>query len=420
MTFSYDPLSPETLADPFPTYRALRDESPVCTLRDGELYAVARYDDVARVLRQDETFSSAVMREVFLDTEAVIRGDRAGLAQLGAALDSAMPGMTALFEKRNLIADDGERHHSLRALVNRGFTPSRIGALEKTAREITAACLDEARGAGEFDLISQLAAPLPCTMIAQLLGVEPERHADFRRWSNAVIDAVTGAMNRAQRDQALGPFLEMVTHLNEIIAQRRTEPREDLISTVVRAEQGEVALDPTEVLIFAFGLLIAGNETTTNLIGNAVLALLAHPEQLAIAARDPACAPDLVEEALRYEGPIQTLFRRVTRDTTLQGVRLPAGATVLALIGSANRDDRRFPAPDRFDIERREKGHLAFGLGAHFCLGAALARLEARVALEALIQLPGLSRIDDAPLERTASVFMRGPRSLPLRIEGSH
>ena len=178
MAVAYDPLSPETLADPFPTYRLLRDESPIATLREGELYAVSRYADVARVLRQDGTFSSSVMREVFLDTEAVIRGDRAGVARVRAALDANMPGVTALFDQRNLIADDGEPHHSLRALVNRGFTPSRIGALEKTAREITAACLDEAQRTGEFDLISQLAAPLPCTMIAQLLGVEPERHAD--------------------------------------------------------------------------------------------------------------------------------------------------------------------------------------------------------------------------------------------------
>ncbi len=416
MTPRFDPLSPEFLVDPFPGYRALRDSDPVCALREGELYAVSRYEDVVAILRDDAAFSSGIMQDVFLDTESTLRGRREALEQARRILDRELPGFARLMEQRSMIAADGASHHELRHLVNRGFTPGRIGLLEKTAREITQACLLEASRRGALELIEELAAPLPCTVIAQLLGVEPERHADFRRWSNTVVEAVTGLAEGMDRAAAVPAFVEMVTHLNEVIETRRQEPREDLISTLVRAEDGSAALNATEVLIFVFGLLIAGNETTTNLIGNATLALLRHPAQLAAVRRDSELVPSLVEEALRYEGPIQALFRRATRDVTLAGARIPENAIVLALIGSANRDERRFPDPDRFDVRRRPQGHLAFGFGVHFCLGAALARLEARVALEAIVALPGLERAEDGPIERASSVFLRGPRRLPLRF----
>jgi len=272
------------------------------------------------------------------------------------------------------------------------------------------------RDEGEFDLVRELAVPVPTVIIAEMLGVEPERYQDFRRWSDLVISQSTGS----RRGQPFGGtgYIQMIRELSlyllSIIERRRQDPAEDLVSILIAAQEGDGTLTPMEVVTFTILLLVAGNETTTNLIGNAVNALLDHPEQLELVHRQRELVPALVEETVRWEGPIQFLFRRVRREVALGGTVLPENAIVMPLLGSANRDERQFPRPDVFDITRDTSGHLGFGLGVHYCLGAALARLEAHIAIDALLdELPHLER-SDTSREYVDSFLIRGPHRLGL------
>jgi len=276
-----------------------------------------------------------------------------------------------------------------------------------------AACLAGLR-ADEFDVVRDLAVPLPVTMIAEMLGIEPERRHDFKRWSDTVIDNATGAGRANPFGKAvLDAFAEMTTYVVRIARERRRKPAVDLISQLVSIGGGE-GLSPLELVQFVTLLLVAGNETTTNLIGNATAALLDHPEQLARVAADPSLVPSLIEETVRFDAPVQLVFREALADVELAGVRIPAGSIVVPLIGSANRDERRFPDPDRFDVARNPQGHVGFGFGKHFCLGASLARLEAKVALEALVPELRHRRRRDAQLARIDSFLVRGPSRLML------
>jgi len=298
--------------------------------------------------------------------------------------------------------------------VNRGFTPRQIADWEGRAREIVAGCVAKLHS-GDFDVVRDLAIPLPVTVIAEMLGIEPERRHDFKRWSDTVIDNATGA----GRADPFGPvvldaFAQMTTYVVRIARERRAQPADDLISQLVSIGGGE-GLSPIELVQFVTLLLVAGNETTTNLIGNATAALLDHPDQLARVAADPSLLPGLVEEAVRFDSPVQLVFREALADAEIAGVRIPAGSIVVPLIGSANRDERRFPDPDRFDVVRNPQGHVGFGFGKHFCLGASLARLEAKVALEALVPELARMRRVEARVPRIDSFLVRGPSRLPLR-----
>jgi len=263
--------------------------------------------------------------------------------------------------------------------------------------------------------VRDLAIPLPVTMIAEMLGIEPERRHDFKRWSDVVIDNATGP-GRANpfNPEILDAFAEMTTYVVQIGRRRKKAPSDDLISQLVSMNDGQ-GLSPIELVQFVTLLLVAGNETTTNLIGNATAALLAHPDQLARVAADLSLVPSLVEEALRFDAPVQLVFREALEDVEIAGTKIPAGAIVVPLLGSANRDERRFPDPDAFDVTRNPQGHVAFGFGKHFCLGSSLARLEAKAALEALV--PELVRMKhgEPALTRVDSFLVRGPSRLPLR-----
>jgi cytochrome P450 len=315
----------------------------------------------------------------------------------------------------NLIAEDGESHAAMRAIVNRGFTPRRIAEWEPRIRQIVAECRPSF-ASDAFDVMRDLAIPLPVTVIAEMLGVERSRLADFKRWSDGIIEFATGP-GRAERfsREASDIFCEFASYLRRIAKERRRSPQDDLVSTIVASGAGEAALDTREIIQFALLLLVAGNETTTNLIGNGANALLDHPDSLARVAGDTSLVPSLIEETLRFDAPIQTVFRTATRDVALHSGLIRAGQTVGLLLGSANRDERRFPDPDRFDLERNPQGHVGFGFGHHFCLGASLARLEATAAFEALVpELPRFARTGPEP-PLVESFIVRGRRELPLR-----
>jgi len=276
--------------------------------------------------------------------------------------------------------------------------------------------MGDLHGKSEFDLVQSLAVPLPVTTIAELVGVEPERRDEFKAWSDRIVQTSTNSGPDRLIDLALLDVLgEMNAYLRPIIKDRRQQPKDDLISALVEAQDGETALIDYEVFMFIFLLMLAGNETTTNLIGNTIDALLLHPDQLEKVASDLSLVPALIEESLRYDSPVQQLTRRVTRQVTLHGVTLAPDSEVQLLIGSANRDERRFPDPDHLDLSRDTKGHLGFGFGVHFCLGASLARLEAKIALESILpELPGLVR-SRPELELLPSNVLRGRSRLELR-----
>jgi cytochrome P450 len=419
MSIDYDPFTPRWRADPYPAYRALRDAAPLHRAPVSGAYCVSRYEDVVQVLKRPELFSSRAMFTVLMnggkDGRPPLSWNGLRLFALFAWRLRVYPG--AFFRARNLIASDPPVHETLRNIVNRGFTPRKIAAWEPRIRALVAEQLAPLAAGSPYDVVHELAIPLPVTVIAEMLGVEPERQRDFKRWSDAIIEGSTGA-GRAEpfAPRFVDSALELLCYLRDAVRRRRRAPGDDLISALLAETEGGALLTDIEVLMFVQLLLVAGNETTTNLIGNAVQALLEHPDQLALVQREPSLVPALVEEVLRFDAPVQVVFRTATRDTDLAGGRIPKDATVAVLLGSANRDDRRFPDPDRFDVRREPRGHLGFGFGEHFCLGAALARLEAQVALEALV--PELARFERAEPGRELidSFLVRGPKRLALRL----
>jgi cytochrome P450 len=380
---------------------------------------VARYADVSYVLRHPELFSSHAMIAAtsggFQNALAEATLAPAEMAKIAELLKQLPITIQEQLASRSLIAVDPPVHGPMRSLVNRGFTPRRIADLETRVRAIAREALAALDGKPGFDMVSQFFVPLPVTVIAELLGVEAERSADFKRWSDCAVAVAGGGA-------ALGPvpvlegMVGLSSYIMAIVEQRRRSPGNDLISLLIRAEDGATELTPVEVVMFTLLLLVAGNETTTNLLGNTLLALMAHPEELASVRRDPSRIPALVEEALRYDSPIQFLFRQAREDVELGGVKIPAGATLMPLLGSANRDEAQFPHADRFDPSRNTQGHLAFGLGIHFCLGASLARLEARVALEELLPRFALFERAEPRVQYVDSYIVRGPKRLPLRV----
>jgi cytochrome P450 len=412
---AFEPFRREFAADPYPHYRALRDTAPVHFAPEAQLWCVSRCEDVQAVLRADDVFSSRAMFTM------VMNGGHEGTPltfgflrfSLGLLLGTWMNPF-GFSSARNLISEDGARHSELRSLVNRGFTPRRIAEWEKRAGEVVEEALARIAGASRFDLVDSLAVPLPVTLIAEMLGVEPERREDFKRWSDSIVYHTTGS-GRFQpfSTEFRRTLVQLINYSQRMARRRRARPAEDLLSAIIAEQDGAVGLSDAEVFQFVALLLVAGNETTTNLIGNTVHALFCHPEARARVAADPGLVPAAIEETLRWDAPIQMVFRTATRDATIAGVRIPKGDRIAVLLGSANRDERRFPDPDRFDLDRDTGGIVSFGFGKHFCLGASLARLEARVALEALApRLPEL-RLTGAR-ELLDSFMVRGPKHLEL------
>lgn len=405
MGIDYDPLAHRVRANPYPYYARLREEAPAFWVPSLEAYAISRHRDVVGILKNPGLFSSErAQRHSALLTALQHRSE-----MLARAATEIM-----------LVGMDPPQHGRCRGLLKRAFTSSRIAALEPRIRAIARQHLDAMLVWGECDFMANLASPLPVTVIAEMLGIEPARRDDFRRWSNSAVASSTRLLEGADPAPFEAAYRELHDYLGGIIDERRREPRDDLISVLVeKGEQAQV-LTPDEVIAFARLLLIAGNETTTNLLGNAMVALLGHPEQMELLREQPSLIPGAVEEALRYDSPVQGLSRAPVREVDIAGVTIPPGTLLLPLLASANRDPRAVDDSERFDVTRAPApGHIAFGYGIHFCLGAPLARLEARIALEELL---GATRhIAYAPGQQAHihwgdSFLLRGPRALRLRV----
>jgi cytochrome P450 len=388
----YNPVLPEVQANPYPYYTALRRDNPVAWLEPLQCWAVSRYDDVDYALRTPEIFSSANW--------------------LGQSIGDLSPAPEVPW----MIETDPPNHSRLRKLVNKGFTPRMVGRLEPRIRAIANELLANARIQPEIDFVRDFSGALPVIVIAEMLGVEPEHRLDFKRWSDNVVLGTSRPTDEAARAQVRASNAEMRTYFEHAIADRRKTPHEDLLTVLVQAEEERQTLTSDEVLAMAMLILLAGNETTMNLLSNTALALQAHPADLARISRENVLIPQLIEEMLRYDSPVQIVFRRTTEAVELSGRTIPPNAVVFILIGSANRDERKFPDPDRFDLSRDPSEHLAFGFGTHFCLGAQLARLEAKVALEELFASCPPFTIDLHRVERIKSVLLRGIKHLPMRF----
>jgi cytochrome P450 len=395
MSLAYDPFAMEFRRDPYPHYARLRAESPVSYSESARMWVVSRCEDVVDVLKQPTLFSSDAMAAIL-----GVGASREGAAQPGG--EPLMPG--------NLVTYDPPAHTRLRNIVNRAFTPRRVDSWRPMVEHVTRECVEAMRRRRRFDVIGDLAAELPARVIAEILGIDPSRHADFKRWANTISSAMTGSKRNLDplESGVAQAGLELAQHLGGVIAARTADPGDDVISVLVRAQQGEV-LAPPEVLGFAGVLTFAGTETTTNLIGNAVRVLAENEAVRARVLADPRLVPQLLEETLRWDSPVQYLFRRAMAPTSIAGTPIEENAFVCALLGSANRDPARWgDDAERFDLDRATSGHLAFGFGAHFCLGAALARLEADCALRCVLPLLARSQLADHELTPIDSVQFRG------------
>ncbi len=402
----FDPFAAEVIEDPYPSYARLRDEAPVCRIGEENLWMVTRYDDVAAVLHDPTTFSSA-------EGMGALMSGRVGRRRI----DTRNLFGLDMRDLRVLIATDPPDHTRLRRLLSRAFTPRAIAELEPHLREVCAELVDDlldAADRGTGDLVAQLAFPFPVIVIAELLGIPPERRDDFKRWSDALVGALSGNWNPVDAQQTLA---EMFMYLADVVERRRSNPGGDLISRLIAGADPDDpdSLSSAEITLFAVLLLVAGNETTTNLLGNGAAALAAHPDQARLLRDEPELLGPAIEEILRWDGPIQGLFRATTRRVTLAGVDLPVGAMVLVSFAAANRDSRHFPDAEAFDISRRPTDHLAFGHGIHYCLGASLARLEARLVGETLAARD--AHLDPAPgARRVDSMILRGFASFPVTV----
>jgi cytochrome P450 PksS len=391
-------------SDPFPFYKQLRDEAPVYRVKlpDGQMaWLVTRYDDVASVLT-DERFAKDIFRVLTKDQLSNVPWITRLLAPL------LMP------FARHLLNLDPPDHTRLRVLVQQAFSPRLVermrGRIEALANEL----LDKVEQRGRMDLIADYALPIPTTIIAEMLGVPVKDRHKFHRWSSAMLAA--GA-SRFGLIWAMPSAMRFMRYLRKFIRARRAEPRDDLVSALVNANQNSDHLSDDELLSMILLLIVAGHETTVNLIASGMLALLEHPDQLEWLRSDPGLIKPAVEELLRFSAPVETATERFAReDVEIAGVVIPKGDVVLAAIASANRDDRQFKNPDTLDISRDPNKHLAFGLGIHFCLGASLARLEGQIAINTLLARTHDMRlaVDRSKLRWRSALVLRGLKALPV------
>jgi len=406
-----NPFDPAVLESPWEYYRALRAEAPVFKDPFLGLYHVASYDLVLEAVRDFETFSNRFAPAMGGAALAQLAGD----PELEALAAKSYPPVDTM-----LTADPPE-HRRFRGLVNKAFTPRRVDGLEAGIEKLASGLVDAFVADGQLEVLSQFSVPLPLTVIADQLGVPRADLPRFKRWTDGFTAQLSGMAFGEDMKEATRRILEFQQYFAARIEEARQAPREDILSDLVRARvEGERPLDVAEMLSILQQLLVAGNETTAAAIAEGLLLLVRHPDQLALVREDPSLVPGLVEEVLRLSTPTTCMWRRVKRDTVLGGVAIPEGSMALLRYASANRDEKRFPDPDRFDVRRANAGdHLAFGHGIHFCLGAMLARKEMTVAFRTLLaRLDGFRLTPGAPEPRhKPSILLRGLAELHLSFD---
>ncbi len=395
-----NPFSPQLRSDPYAVYRTLREDDPVHWSPLMQVWVLTRYDDILTVLRDHGHFSSERTRAthpLMLQMESY----RQASGPIGRA-----PTMLSL---------DPPAHTRMRNLVNKAFTPRVVERSRAHIEELAGKLIDDLPDPHKFDVITDLAIPLPVIVIAEILGIPSADRDRFKTWSANIAGGLSGPFQAPDSLQvAQDSSNELAEYFREQINLRRGDPRQDLLSALVAVEEQGDLLSEDELLATCILLLVAGNETTTNLIGNGMLALLANPDQLRRLHDDPSLLPLAVEEMLRYDGPAQMTSRIVSEEMTFQGKNLEPGQVVLAILGAANRDPDQFPEPDRFDAGRSNNRHLAFGLGVHHCLGAPLAVAEAQIAIGTLLKRIPEPKPEFETPAWGGSFILRGLSSLPI------
>ena len=393
----FNPFQPEFHADPYPFYRRLRELDPVHQTPMG-FWVLTRYDDCVAVLR-DQRFG----REEFQQMLSAVYGD--------ATEQPALP--------RSMLFRDPPDHTRLRGLVSKAFTPRTIEVMRGHIQEIVDRLIGRALAQGGMDVIEDLAYPLPVTVICEMLGVPVNDHASIRGWSSDIarsLDAIGLPSDQGIVDRGRAARRALADYFRALVPERRAKPQPDLLSGLLAAEEQGDKLTEHEVIAMCLLLFIAGHETTVNLIGNGLLALLQHPDQLALVQGDPALVPNAVEELLRFDSPVQRTARMPVTEVEIAGHRIDKGAMVITALGAANRDPAQFTEPDRLDVTRRDVRHISFGYGIHFCLGAPLARVEGQIALGTLLRrAPRLVLAETAPEWRESSV-LRGLKRLRVTL----
>ena len=384
----FDLTSKDVLANPYPTYHRLREKDPIHRMRLVDAWVLTRYDDVQTVLQDHRRFSN----------QEAGAGDR------------------EYTQDRSMLDLDPPDHTRLRSLVSKAFTPRSVAALGPRIERIVEELLDEVDGEDRFDLIDSFAFPLPIIVIAEMLGVPAEDLDRFKDWSNDIVLSLEPILSREQRERFRRSEQELYEYFEGIIALRRQEPQDDLVSALLAAEEEGDRLSHGELLATLLLLLVAGNETTRNLIGNGMLALLRNPGELQRLREQRDLLDPAIDELLRYDSPVQLDGRTALEDVELGSKLIRTGQQVVSVVGAANRDPAAFSDPDRLDIGRQEKSHISFGRGIHYCLGASLATLEGRIAFEGLLERFSTVRLAAEPQQRK-QVVLRGVENLVVDVE---
>jgi len=389
---TFDPTRRDVQNDPYPHYKRLRDEAPVCRIDPLNAWGLFRYDDCKNTFLHPEDYSAKdFIRQAFGDLDPVP-------------------------ETPSIIAMDPPEHTPLRKLAGQAFTPSVTRSMEPKIHAIVHGLLDEIESRGRaFDFVNDFAAYVPVSVTAELIGVDKSQRANFKVWTADLLNAANRAsLSDADVTRIRASVAELRAYLESVIAERRTNPADDFISDLVRAEEDGNVLTAIQVLSVAILTHFGGSETPSHLISSSLTAMFDNPEVYAAVRDDHALAGKLVDETLRYWSPVNLVFQTATRDLELHDVRIPGGSFVLSYIGSANRDERRFEDPDRFDLHRDPHGHLSFAHGPHYCPGASLGKRMGAIALEAVLdRMPDIRRINPET-EWLPSLWVRGAKTLPV------
>lgn len=406
----YEPFDPRFRDNPERHYATLRAEAGVYRSPRG-YWVISKFNDVQAVYGNPATFSSAIVGK-----EAMTQGQPGGAALPAELTDGMLVDLAELVATPSIVSTDDPKHAQLRRIVDRAFMPKRLAQWDDYIAAAVAEYSAKIETGRPWDVVSQLAMPLPVAVISRILGVEQQRSGDIKRWSDVIITTGQGVERGTPQAQLkmLGMLRDFSNYFAPKIEARRLNPQDDMISDLVRAEEKET-LSNLDTLIFIMSLMVAGNETTTNLIGNTIVLLLEHPDQLAKVQAQPALLKNAIEETLRYRSPVQFSIRSPVVDVELGGQTIRKDEPMVLVIGSANRDDGKYSDPERFDVTRdTARAHFAFGHGIHFCIGFHLARREASIALGAIVSRLHEWKLPDAPLKRIDSNLVYGYQSIPL------